>query len=109
MTSEREIEDRLRRYIGLARKGKLILGQNFFETLTEAADLLQSRRSTPERDAVIEECARVAEALGERFDEGSQKFISSEPDKHDQMQARGGGCNQAAKAIRSLKSPPREL
>lgn len=62
-------------------------------------------RLRAQRAAIVEECSQVAETLGARFDEGSQQFISSEPDKYDQMQERAGGCYQAAKAIRALAVP----
>lgn len=43
MSAEHEAVEaarRLRRYVGLARKGRMIVGQNFFNTLTRAADML---------------------------------------------------------------------
>ena len=75
----------------------------YAKTQTDGAATWNRRFASDDRDSVIEECAKVAEALGERFDAGSQKFISSETDKYNSMQERSGGCFQSAKAIRALK------
>jgi hypothetical protein len=62
-----------------------------------------NRRPQEGRDEALEEAAKVADDLGYRFEAGAQKFISSDPERHEMMENRAGGCWQAAKAIRALK------
>ncbi|WP_319798279.1 hypothetical protein [Nitrobacter sp.] len=60
----------------------------------------------PSREAVIEECAKVAEAEGIRFHDGAPKQATE--DGRLEMEFRGAGCLQAARRIRDLKSPAKE-
>lgn len=55
-----DLVGRLRRYEGLSRKGKLILGGNFHATLIEAADALERQREEIERLRAI--CRDIEDA-----------------------------------------------
>ncbi|MCA8338309.1 DUF551 domain-containing protein [Burkholderia multivorans] len=80
-------------------------------TLEFVRDVLKAaRRTAPDRDAIIEECAKVCdEYAADQWSlyKGRAPYTGSEPGRADpDVQGRSDGADVCAERIRSLKTTP---
>lgn len=73
-------------------------------------ELCEGRRTTPDREAIIEECAKVCdEYAADQWSlyKGRAPYNGSEPGRADpDVQGRSDGADVCAERIRSLKTAP---
>lgn len=94
-------------------KGYAATSYNAWEARTFIARFegwVAARRTTPDRDAIIEECAKVCdEYAADQWSlyKGRAPYTGSEPGRADpDVQGRSDGADVCAERIRSLKTAP---